>query len=122
MAQRRVAAAAAPARIAMSGIMAAQTDLKIFIRAQRRALGIKTLPELFNVHMDKRQNTEQGEGNIGDKPDTRLQEGVILHFNGGDADADQVNIQHYPLLEPLQHQQYRSQIHAQHVAQPQVGD
>lgn len=94
MAQRRVAAAAAPARIAMSGIMAAQTDLKIFIRAQRRALGIKTLPELFNVHMDKRQDTEQREGNIGDKPDTRLQEGVILHFNGGDADADRK----YPAL------------------------
>ena len=72
--------------------------------------------------MDKRQDTEQGEGDIGDKPDARLQEGVILHLNGGDADADQVNIQHHPLFEPLQHQQYRAQIHAQHVAQPQIGD
>ncbi|STW06273.1 Uncharacterised protein [Klebsiella grimontii] len=65
----------------MSGIMTAETNLEIIVRPQRRALGIKTLPQLLNVHMNKRQDAEQGERDIGDKPDAGLQKGVILYFD-----------------------------------------
>ena len=72
--------------------------------------------------MDKRQDAQQRQGDKRHQADAGLQKGVILHLDGGDADAHQIDIQHHPLLELIEHQQHRAQVHPQHVAQPQIAN
>ena len=72
--------------------------------------------------MDKRQDAQQRQGDKRHQADAGLQKCVILHLDGGDADAHQIDIQHHPLLELIEHQQHRAQVHPQHVAQPEIAN
>ena len=72
--------------------------------------------------MNKRQDAQQRQGDKRHQTDARLQEGVILHLDGGDADAHQIDIQHHPLFKLAEHQQHRPQVHPQHIAQPEIAD
>ncbi|MNE43079.1 hypothetical protein D3C80_1372380 [compost metagenome] len=92
--------------------MAAQTGPEIRIGTCCRALRIEAFPQLFHIQVNQRQDAQQHKGDEGKQPNTWLQEGVILHFNGRHPDAHQIDIQHHPLFKLLKHQQDRAQIHA----------
>ncbi|MNI59472.1 hypothetical protein D3C73_1146360 [compost metagenome] len=70
--------------------------------------------------MDQRQDAEQGERQVSDQRTAGLDIGVFFHFDCRHRHADQVNIEHHPLFQAIEHQQHRAQVHAQCVAETQV--
>ena len=72
--------------------------------------------------MNQSQDAEHHQRDKGEQANPRLQEGIVLDFDRGDSNANQVNIQHHPLFELIEHQQDRAQIHAQNITEPQIGD
>ena len=78
--QRNVAPRAATTRVGQAGIVTSQTDAQIFIRTRGGALRVKSLPELFNVQVDKRQYAQQYQADESKESDAGLQKGVVLYL------------------------------------------
>lgn len=70
--------------------------------------------------MDQRQQAEQGQCQIGNQGAAGLNICVFLDLDRRDHHTDQVNIEHDPLFQTLQHQQHWPQVHAERMAKPQV--
>lgn len=64
MAHRNMAACAAAAFVRITGKMARQTDMQRRRRTFRLFLRVITLPQLLQIDMDQRQDTEQSERQV----------------------------------------------------------
>ncbi len=84
-----------------------------------RALRVKSLPELLNVEMDQRQDTEQYRQikQRGRRSGCRKRVPVLY---GGHANAHSDRYQHHPLFEFIEHQQHRAQVHAGRIYEPEI--
>ncbi len=120
--ERRMAARAAAPFIGYARVVTVQTDLHLVAGHIAGTLRVEMLPQLLNIQVDHREHAQYRQGNVSCQPVTDLQRRIVLHFNRRHGDADQIDIEHDPLFQLLQHQQHRSQVHTKLMTNAEITD
>ena len=120
--ERRVAARAAAPFVRYAGVMTVEADLHVVTGHITGALRVEMLPQLLHIQMDHGQHAQHRQGNVSRQPIANLQRSIVLHFDGCHGDADQIDVEHHPLFELLQHDQYGPEVHAQAMTDTEVTD